>query len=68
MGKLRFEPLISVGTIIQLLALIASFAGLYHKIDLTLAIHNTKIEQQEKRITLLEKICLEKEYGNTKRQ
>jgi hypothetical protein len=36
--------------------------------DLTLAIHNTKIEQQEKRINLLEKICLEKEYGNTKRQ
>lgn len=66
MGKLRFEPLISVGTIIQLVALIASFAGLYHKMDLTLAVHNERLAQQEKRLAILEKICLEKEYGNTK--
>lgn len=66
MGKLRFEPLISVGTIIQLIALMASFAGLYHKMDVTLAVHNEKLEQQEKRIAVLEKICIEKEYGNTK--
>lgn len=66
MGKLRFEPLISIGTIIQLVALIASFAGLYHKMDLTLAVHTERLVQQEKRIAVLEKICLEKEYGNTK--
>lgn len=66
MGKLRFEPLISVGTIIQLVALIASFAGLYHKMDITLAVHQERLAQQEKRIAVLEKICLEKEYGNPK--
>lgn len=66
MGKLRLEPFISVGTILQMLALLLSFVGLYNKMDKTLAVHAEKLSQQERRIVVLENLYL-KNYGNAQR-
>mgnify|MGYP003656823114 CR=1 FL=1 len=66
MGKLRFEPLISVGSLIQMGVLVVSFIGLYHKMDTTIAVHTQKFSEQDRRITSLEEILI-KHYGTPQR-
>jgi hypothetical protein len=66
MGKIRFEPSFNVGSIVQMLFLLGSFLALYNKMDRTLAVHDERLNQYERRMTVLEKVFLER-YGNTQR-